>query len=119
MSLTRYSANQGIRDASIAVSVSNVDSHSDATAVEDAVSPVLRTFRSKVDTTGFAKLSAITEQHATTMRRHYGEISSLLHKMSDEMNPDTPDTDRIEDELDAVDAWLTDIKKRQKRIRSF
>nr|WP_254428592.1 hypothetical protein [Ruegeria atlantica] len=36
------------------------------TAIEDAVSPVLRTFSSKVDTKGFAKLSAITEADATT-----------------------------------------------------
>ncbi|MBU2956788.1 AAA family ATPase [Paracoccus sp. 1_MG-2023] len=85
-------------------------------AVEDSIAPVLRTFSSKVDTKGFAKLSAITEQHAKTMRQHYGECSILLHKISDAMNPVTPTPDRIEKELDALTVWLDDVSSRQKKI---
>lgn len=85
-------------------------------AIEDAISPVLRTFSSKVDTKGFAKLSAITEAHAQTMRKHYGECSILLHKTSDAMNPEAPTPDRVETELSALEAWLYDVELRQKQI---
>ena len=86
-------------------------------AVEDAISPVLRTFSSKVDTKGFAKLSAITEEHAKTMRHHYGECSTLLHKASDAMNPVAPTPEHIETELEALADWLNDVEHRQKQIR--
>lgn len=85
-------------------------------AVEDAIAPVLRTFSSKVNTKGFAKLSVITEQNANTMRHHYGECSVLLHKIADAMNPVAPTPDRIESELGALEAWLDDIELRQKQI---
>ena len=85
-------------------------------AVEDAIAPVLRTFSSKVNTKGFAKLSAITEQHAKTMRHHYGECSILLHKISDAMNPVAPTPGRIGTELDALGVWLDDVESRQRQI---
>lgn len=86
------------------------------TAVEDAISPVLRTFSSKVDTKGFAKLSAITLEDAETMRKHYGQCSALLHKASDALNRLAPTPDAVVDELDALEAWLTAVKDRQDRI---
>ena len=87
-------------------------------AVEDAISPVLRTFSSKVDTKGFAKLSAITQQDAESMRKHYGQCSSLLHKASDAMNPSAPKPDAIEAELNALEAWLQAVKDRQNKIKA-
>lgn len=85
-------------------------------AVEDAIAPVLRTFSSKVNTKGFTKLSAITEQHAKTMRHHYGECSILLHKISDAMNPVAPTPGRIDTELDALRVWLDDVESRQRQV---
>lgn len=85
-------------------------------AVEDAIAPVLRTYSSKVNTKGFAKLSAITEQHARTMRHHYGQCSILLHKISNAMNPVAPTPDRIATELGALEIWLDDVEVRQKQI---
>ncbi|MCB1469122.1 MAG: AAA family ATPase [Rhizobiaceae bacterium] len=87
-------------------------------AVEDAISPVLRTFSSKVDTKGFSKLSAITEGDASTMRQHYGQCSVLLHKASDAINPSAPTPETIEKELDALDAWLRAICERQNNIKA-
>lgn len=89
------------------------------TAVEDAISPVLRTFSSKVDTKGFSKLSAITEADAATMRQHYGQCSELLHKASDSINPAAPTPETIEEELKAVETWLQEISERQKKIRAI
>lgn len=85
-------------------------------AVEDAISPVLRTFTSKVSTRGFAKLSAITLEDAYTMRRHYGQCSVLLHNISDAMNPAAPSPTTISDEIDALEEWLDAIVARQKVI---
>ncbi|MCP3054948.1 AAA family ATPase [Aurantimonas marianensis] len=87
------------------------------TAVEDAISPVLRTFASKVDTKGFAKLSAITQEDADTMRKHYGQCSVLLHKTSDAMSPSAPTPERIEEELDALETWLAGVTDRQSKIK--
>ena len=87
-------------------------------AVEDAVSPVLQTFSSKVNTKGFSKLSAITEADATTMRQHYGQCSNLLHKISDAMNPSAPTPTIIEQELNALEKWLRDVSDRQKQIKA-
>ncbi|MFV1630807.1 AAA family ATPase [Phaeobacter sp. JH20_18] len=87
------------------------------TAIEDAVSPVLKTFSSKVDTKGFAKLSAITEADATTMRQHYGVCSELLHKASDALNPVAPSPDDVEQEFDALQTWLDALAARQKNIK--
>lgn len=86
-------------------------------AVEDAISPVLRTFSSKVDTKGFAKLSAVTQEDAETMRKHYGQCSVLLHKTSDALNPSAPKPETIEAELDALEKWFTDVTARQSRIK--
>lgn len=88
------------------------------TAVEDAISPVLRTFSSKVDTKGFAKLSAITQEDAEIMRERYRQCSVLLHKASNEMNPSAPKPDTIETELNALETWLKDVTDRQKNIES-
>lgn len=87
------------------------------TAIEDAVSPVLRTFSSKVDTKGFAKLSAITEGDAATMRQHYGVCSELLHKASDALNPVAPTPDDIDREFGALQNWLNALSQRQKSIK--
>lgn len=86
-------------------------------AVEDAISPVLRTFASKVDTKGFAKLSAITEADASTMRQHYGQCSVMLHKASDAINPAAPKPETIEEELDALEVWLSSVADRQSKIK--
>lgn len=87
-------------------------------AIEDAISPVLRTFASKVDTKGFLKLSAITEQDALTMRKHYGQLSALLHKASDHINPAAPSPATITAEIEALEAWLQDISDRQAQIKA-
>ncbi|MEP0232533.1 MAG: AAA family ATPase [Paracoccaceae bacterium] len=87
------------------------------TAVEDAVSPVLRTFSSKVDTKGFAKLSAIKQEDADTMRKHYGQCSEMLHKTSDAMNPVAPTPDDITSEIEALEKWLAAVTERQRKIK--
>lgn len=86
-------------------------------AVEAAVSPVLKTFAHKVNTKGFAKLSVITEADAESMRAAYGRCSQLLHNASEALNPSIPTPDQIESELNALSDWLEDISLRQRAIR--
>ena len=86
-------------------------------AVEDSISPVLRTFSSKIDTRGFIKLSAITLEDAETMRKHYGQCSTMLHKASNALNPSAPTPDIIEEELEELEKWLVTITERQSKIK--
>lgn len=86
------------------------------TAVEDSISPVLRTFSSKINTKGFGKLSAITLEDAEDMRSCYGRLSELLHKISDEMNPTAPEPSVIEEELNILASWVENISDRQSNI---
>jgi len=85
-------------------------------ATEDAVSPVLKTFSSKVDTKGFEKLAAIRVEDAQTMRKHYRECSVLLHMASEAMNPTAPTPDEINDQLQALKKWINELTKRQMDI---
>ncbi len=87
-------------------------------AVEKTISDVLERFSSKVNTKGFAKLSAITEADATTMRQHYGQCSVLLHKISDALNPVAPTPEDIANELEALEQWLSAVLDRQGKIRA-
>ena len=88
------------------------------TAVEDTISPVLRTYSSKVETRGFAKLSAITLADAAAMRLSYGECSDLLHKASDELNPATPAPCVIEERMKELEQWLQEVAQRQNQINA-
>ena len=85
-------------------------------AVEGAVAPVLRTFSSKIDTRGFAKLTAITQQDAEDMRTAYGRCSTLLHNASDAFNPAVPTPDQIADEITALRTWIDNLRIRQDQI---
>ncbi|QTD57262.1 AAA family ATPase [Parasphingorhabdus cellanae] len=85
-------------------------------AIEDAISPVLRTFQSQVNTKGFKKLSAIELADAITMKECYGHCSVLLHQASDELNPQAPTPQQIEDEIKALENWIDDLETRQKAI---
>jgi len=86
-------------------------------AVEEAVSPVLRTFQNKVNTKGFKKLSAITEEDANVMRSSFGRCSKLLHNASLSENPVSPKPEKIGIELEVLETWLTDVIARQKVIK--
>ena len=81
-------------------------------AVEGVVAPVLRAFSNKIDTRGFSKLSAITEQDADEMRAAYGPCLTLLHQASDAPNPDVPTPDEIQDELSALRRWFYNLQIR-------
>ena len=88
------------------------------TAVEDTISPVLRTFSNKVNTRGFAKLSAITLADAAAMRLSYGECSDLLHKASDKLNPAAPAPCVIEKRMNELEQWLQEVAQRQNQINA-
>ncbi|MEP5697111.1 MAG: hypothetical protein ABJN43_00720, partial [Sneathiella sp.] len=66
---------------------------------------------------GFAKLSAIKQEDADTMRKHYGQCSEMLHKTSDAMNPVAPTPDDITSEIEALEKWLAAVTERQRKIK--
>lgn len=85
-------------------------------AVEDTISPVLKTFASKVDTRGYSRLTAITESDASIMRKRYGYCSELLHKTSDKISPVAPTPTEISLEIEELEKWHTDVTNRQKSV---
>jgi len=84
-------------------------------AVEEVVGPVIRRLSRKVDTTGFVKLTVITDEDCSTMRDAFGRCSALLHSQPGEINPRLPAPSVIEAEIGALERWITDIRDRQEK----
>ena len=87
-------------------------------AVEEAVSPVVKRFRNKVETGDLIKLTIITEQDCNDMREGYKKYSQLLHTQGDDLTPKTPHPDKVAEEIERIKNWVNSIFERQKQIRS-
>jgi hypothetical protein len=70
----------------------------------------------KVDTKGLSKLTAVTIQDCTEMRKAYGRCSELLHSSAESLNPPLPKPQAVQDEITALSNWVEDIKQRQSQI---
>lgn len=85
-------------------------------SVEEAVAPVIKRLANKVDTKGLSKLTAITIEDCEVMRKAYGRCSALLHSSAEVLNPPLPSPTIIQNEIDALRQWVSDIKKRQDKV---
>jgi hypothetical protein len=85
-------------------------------AVEEAVGAVIKRLSYKVETAGLAKVTAITIDDCRAMRKAYGRCSNLLHSQAESLNPPLPAPQKVQDEIDALRNWVTDIAERQKKI---
>ena len=86
-------------------------------AVEEALSPVIRRLSNKVDTKGLFKLTVLTFDDCHAMRAAYGRCSALLHSTADALNKPLPNPSVIETEINALSAWVTDIRTRQEKVQ--
>jgi energy-coupling factor transporter ATP-binding protein EcfA2 len=86
-------------------------------AVEEFVGPVLRRLSRRVDTTGLAKLTVLTNADCDTMREAFGRCSMLLHSQPGEINPKLPEPSAIEAEIDSLARWLNDVRARQEKVK--
>ena len=84
--------------------------------VEEAVSPVLYRLGHKVYTPGLAKLTVIEMSDCRTMREAFGRCSRLIHSMPGTLNPRLPRPQQLQDEIDALRNWYTDICNRQAAV---
>jgi len=84
-------------------------------AVEEIVGPVIRRLSRKVDTTGLIKLTVLTDVDCSAMREAFGRCSALLHSQPGEINPRLPAPSVIEEEIDALEKWIADIRSRQEK----
>ncbi|HWU16490.1 MAG TPA: AAA family ATPase [Devosia sp.] len=82
-------------------------------AVEEVVGPVIRRLSRKVDTTGLVKLTVLTDADCTAMREAFGRCSALLHSQPGEINPPLPEPAVILAEVETLERWITDIRRRQ------
>ena len=85
-------------------------------AVEEAVAPVVKRFRNKVETKALTKLTAITLEDCENMRQGYGRSSTLLHSEGDSLNRPLPEPQVIENEINCLKNWVLDIRERQRKI---
>jgi hypothetical protein len=86
-------------------------------AVEDIVSPVVKRFRNKVDTSGLRKITAIEAGDCDKMREGYGRCSTLLHSDGDDLNRPITTPEKIQLEITAIKEWIRSIKDRQSKIK--
>ncbi|WP_288349438.1 AAA family ATPase [uncultured Thalassospira sp.] len=85
-------------------------------AVEEVVGPVIRRLSRKVDTAGLIKLTVLTDTDCAEMREAFGRCSALLHSQPDEINPRLPKPIDIQMEIEALEKWMADIRRRQKNM---
>ena len=85
-------------------------------AVEDVVAPVVKRLSNKVDTKGLAKVVTLTMDDCTKMRKAYGRCSTLLHSSADALNSPLPSPESVEQEINALREWISDVKGRQNKV---
>jgi hypothetical protein len=86
-------------------------------AVEEALSPVIKRLANRVDTKELPKLAILTIQDCKVMRDAFGRCSNLLHSTAEALNKPTLAPEVINTEIDALAAWITDIRERQERVK--
>lgn len=82
-------------------------------AVEEALAPVVKRFRNKVETGGLELVAVIEQADCDKMREGYGRCSKLLHSDSEELNLPIPTPEMVQEELNCIMQWMESIKKRQ------
>lgn len=85
-------------------------------AVEEAISPVFKRMSEKVQTKGLSKITALTMEDCTEMRKAYGRCSALLHSAPDTLSPSLPKPEAVENEITALRSWVKDLRQRQGEI---
>ncbi len=85
-------------------------------AVEQVVSPVIKRLKTKVYTDGLIQLTILEAEDCETMREAYGRCSKLLHSQPGELNQRLPTPQQIEDEIVALENWLSNIRNRQDQV---
>ena len=85
-------------------------------AVEEAISPVFKRMSEKVQTKGLSKITALTMDDCTEMRKAYGRCSTLLHSSPDTLSPALPKPEAVQNEITALRNWVVNIRQRQGNI---
>lgn len=85
-------------------------------AVEEALSPVYRCLSDKVDTSGLAKVTVLTECDCNKMREAYRRCSPYLHSAPDALNRPVPTPEALQAEITTLRSWVEDIRQRQAEI---
>ncbi|TKW61687.1 MAG: hypothetical protein DI628_03405 [Blastochloris viridis] len=86
-------------------------------AVEDVVGEVTSRFANKVKTPGLVRLTAVTMDDCKTMRESFARCSEWLHSPGASLNPTLPSAQDMQNEIDALRAWYTNLRERQGKIK--
>lgn len=82
-------------------------------AVEEVVGHVIRRLSNEVKTAGLVKLTAIKATDCEIMREGFKRCSELQHSAAIELNRPLPAPEKLEEEINILEKWAEDIRKRQ------
>ena len=85
-------------------------------AVEEAISPVFKRMSEKVRTRGLSKITALTMDDCTEMRKAYGRCSTLLHSSPDTLSPALSKPEAVQNEITVLRNWVANIRQRQGNV---
>ena len=87
-------------------------------AVEEVVGHVTRRLSNEIKTQGLIKLTVITTSDCEAMRDGFKRCSELLHSTSPGLNRPLPAPEVLLSEIEALEIWIADLKKRQDSTKS-
>lgn len=87
-------------------------------AIADFIYPVLGRFENTIKGTSIFKLAVLTEEDVKTVTAARGRLSEELHASAETLNPETVSHADLFAEIGKLDAWLSNIIKRQKEAKA-
>lgn len=82
--------------------------------IADLLQPVMSRFNSQIKVSSFHKIAIINDHDAMLVRAARARLSEDLHASPETVNPSEITHAELLDELQKLEAWLEDIRRRQK-----
>ena len=83
--------------------------------IADLIQPVMSRFNSQIKGSSLHKLAIINDDDVIAVRAARARLSEDLHASPETINPSETTHSELLDELKILEAWLQDVKARQKR----
>ena len=85
--------------------------------IADLIQPVMSRFNSQIKGSSLHKLAVINEEDVMEVRAARARLSEDLHASPETINPSETTHAELLKELEKLEAWLADVKERQKTAR--
>ena len=85
--------------------------------IADLIQPVMSRFNSQIKGSSLHKLAILNEDDVISVRAARARLSEDLHASPETINPSETTHAELLEELKMLEAWLKDVKERQKTAR--